>query len=117
MVHVIYIDFSRVPQNCDSYEQNITSIYEKIKSDLIDFYNIKIRKTHDSLSTLFHASKDTFIFIMDGWDSIFYKDFMEDKDKKAYLEFLKGLLKDQPYAGLAYMTGVLPNLKQTYVIS
>ena len=109
--HVIYIDFSRMPQNCDSYEQYITSIYEKIKRDLIDFYNIKISKTDDSLSTLFHASNDTFIFIMDEWDSIFYKDFMEDRDKKAYLEFLKGLLKDQSYVELAYMTGILPIAK------
>ena len=48
---------------------------------------------------------------MDEWDSIFYKDFMQEKDKKAYLEFLKGLLKDQPYVELAYMTGVLPIAK------
>ena len=109
--HVVYIDFSRMPQNCDSYEQYITSIYEKMKSDLIAFYNIKISKTDDSLSTLFYASGDKFIFIMDEWDSIFYKDFMQEKDKKAYLEFLKGLLKDQPYVELAYMTGVLPIAK------
>ena len=109
--HVIYIDFSRMPQNCSSYEQYTSSIYEKIKSDLVHFYNIEIRETDDSLSTLFHSSKDTFVFIMDEWDSIFYKDFMEDRDKKAYLEFLKGLLKDQPYVELAYMTGVLPIAK------
>mgnify|MGYP005983858811 FL=1 len=36
---------------------------------------------------------------------------MNDEDKKAYLEFLKGLLKDQPYVELAYMTGVLPILQ------
>ena len=48
---------------------------------------------------------------MDEWDSIFYKDFMQEKDKKAYLEFLKGLLKDQSYVELAYMTGVLPIAK------
>ena len=109
--HVVYIDFSRMPQNCNSFEQYITSIYEKMKSDLIAFYNIKISKTDDSLSTLFYASEDKFIFIMDEWDSIFYKDFMQEKDKKAYLEFLKGLLKDQPYVELAYMTGVLPIAK------
>ena len=68
---MIYIDFSNVPQNCNSYEQYITSIYEKVKSDLIDYYNIKVRKTDDSLSTLFYATKDNFIFIMDEWDSSF----------------------------------------------
>ncbi|RGB53978.1 DUF91 domain-containing protein [Absiella sp. AM22-9] len=60
---------------------------------------------------MFLDTNDSFIFIMDEWDSIFYKDFMQEKDKKAYLEFLKGLLKDQPYVELAYMTGVLPIAK------
>ena len=109
--HVIYIDFSSVPQNCNSYEQYITSIYEKVKSDLIDYYNIKVRKTDDSLSTLFYATKDNFIFIMDEWDSIFYKKFMTDENKKEYLEFLRGLLKSKTYVELAYMTGVLPIAK------
>ncbi|WP_270360767.1 AAA family ATPase, partial [[Eubacterium] hominis] len=100
-----------VPQNCNSYEQYITSIYEKVKSDLIDYYNIKVRKTDDSLSTLFYATKDNFIFIMDEWDSIFYKKFMTDENKKEYLEFLRGLLKSKTYVELAYMTGVLPIAK------
>lgn len=32
---------------------------------------------------------------------------MTEKNKRDYLEFLKGLLKDQDYVELAYMTGVL----------
>ena len=53
----------------------------------------------------------TFIFILDEWDSIFYKKFMTQEDKNVFLQFLKGLLKDQPYVELAYMTGVLPIAK------
>ncbi|RGC20958.1 AAA family ATPase [Absiella sp. AM54-8XD] len=63
------------------------------------------------MQNLFERTNDKFIFILDEWDSIFYKTFMNDEDKKAYLEFLKGLLKDQPYVELAYMTGVLPILQ------
>ena len=44
---------------------------------------------------------------MDELDSIFYKDFMTKDDKFKYTEFLKNLLKDQPYVELAYMTGLL----------
>ena len=36
---------------------------------------------------------------------------MSEKDKMDYLQFLKGLLKDQSYVDLAYMTGVLPIAK------
>ena len=48
---------------------------------------------------------------MDEWDSIFYKKFMTDENKKEYLEFLRGLLKSKTYVELAYMTGVLPIAK------
>lgn len=34
--------------------------------------------------------------------------FMTEKDKYDYLLFLKILLKDKAYVGLAYMTGILP---------
>lgn len=36
---------------------------------------------------------------------------MTDKEKCLYIKFLKGLLKDQPYVSLAYLTGVLPIAK------
>ncbi len=56
-------------------------------------------------------SGEHFIFLLDEWDSVFYKSFMTQEDKDAYLSFLKNLLKDQPYVLLAYMTGVLPIVK------
>ena len=42
------------------------------------------------------------------WDFIFHQDFVTEADKKAYLVFLRSLLKDRPYVRLAYMTGILP---------
>ncbi|WP_147323138.1 AAA family ATPase [Absiella sp. AM09-50] len=109
--HVFYIDFSRMPDYCDSYRTYIDSIMKTIKEDLMNIYPKLSEKSYDYLYQMFLDSSDSFIFIMDEWDSIFYKDFMQEKDKKAYLEFLKGLLKDQPYVELAYMTGVLPIAK------
>ena len=46
--HVIYIDFSNVPQNCNSYEQYIDSIYKKMKRDnkdlsqIYDLYAVRV---------------------------------------------------------------------------
>ncbi len=60
---------------------------------------------------MFLDSEDSFIFVLDEWDSVFYRDFMKKEDKEAYFLFLKNLLKDQPYIDLAYMTGVLPIAK------
>ena len=108
--HVIYIDFSRLPDPCHSFEEYISWIKKRLKSDLENAYGI-ISIENNPIQDAFLETNHKFIFIMDEWDSIFYKNFMKDKDKNAYLEFVKGLLKDQPYVELAYMTGVLPIAK------
>ena len=66
----------------------------------------------DALLELY-AADDTarFIFVLDEWDYIFHQDFTDDNDKRAYLSFLRDLLKDRPYVLLAYMTGILPIAK------
>ena len=108
--HVIYIDFSTLPDPCTSYQEYISWVKYCIQKDLKEAYGIE-KVPGEPIKSLLKRTNEKFIFIMDEWDSIFYKDFMQEKDKKAYLEFLKGLLKDQPYVELAYMTGVLPIAK------
>lgn len=64
-----------------------------------------------ALATLFareEGEKKGYIFIIDEWDCIF-REAPEDKQaQKAYLDFLRDLLKDRTYVKLAYMTGILP---------
>ena len=108
--HVIYIDFSRLPDPCNTYEDYISWVKTRLKNDLEKAYGV-ISIGNNPIQDAFQDTNDKFIFIIDEWDSIFYKAFMRDEDKNAYLEFLKGLLKDQPYVELAYMTGVLPIAK------
>ncbi len=109
--NVIYMDLSRIPDMCSSYRDYILSVMEKLKQDLLEVYPKLNGKKYFSLSDMLLNTGDSFIFIIDEWDSIFYKDFMSRNDQTSYLEFLKGLLKDQPYVELAYMTGVLPIAK------
>lgn len=108
--NVIYIDFSAFPGNCKSYDSYINFIWDNLYEDLAAAYGIEKSK-NKSPGYLLQQTDDSFIFILDEWDSIFYKDFVTKKDKIAYLEFLKNLLKDKPYVELAYMTGVLPIAK------
>ncbi|WP_294580652.1 AAA family ATPase [uncultured Thomasclavelia sp.] len=57
---------------------------------------------------IYNDTQTSFIFIIDEWDCIF-REYQSDTDsQKAYLDFLRNLLKDQPYTTLAYMTGILP---------
>lgn len=109
--NVIYIDFSRMPDICTGYQDFIINIRNGILEDITEAYPGLKGKAYPMLSQMLKDTGDSFAFIMDEWDSIFYKSFMTEGDKNAYLEFLKGLLKDQPYVELAYMTGVLPIAK------
>lgn len=108
--NVIYIDFSRQPQVCKDYDTYITSIYKGIQKDIAQAYHLQVDE-YDSLGKLLEATKDSFIFLLDEWDSAFYKKFMRQEDKEIYLAFLKDVLKDRAYVKLAYMTGVLPIAK------
>lgn len=113
--NVIYIDFSRMPENCNSYSAYIDRVSEGLKEDLIQEYSdlaLDLEKAiWDNLQLVFEKTEQKFIFVMDEWDAIFHKSFIRNADKEKYLEFMKNLLKDQVYVELAYMTGVLPIAK------
>lgn len=109
--HVIYIDFSRVPDFCRNYQEYIGSVIRKLKSDLQETYPRLQGRAYDMVSEMLMDTEDSFLFILDEWDYVFHSKFMSEENKREYLLFLKGLLKDQPYVDLAYMTGVLPVAK------
>ncbi len=112
---VIYIDFSRLPRDCKSYEKYMERIQDGINEDLIEAYPEQgldmALAVWDNLHSVFEKTKTKFIFVIDEWDAIFYKSFITEDNKKNYLEFLRDLLKGQAYVKLAYMTGVLPIAK------
>ncbi|MDE6516259.1 MAG: ATP-binding protein [Acetatifactor sp.] len=113
---VIHISFNDVPKNCCSYEQYIARIEDRLMEDLRKEYpDVTFGKGDalwDALMTLYMEHPDIrFVFVLDEWDFIFQQDFVTDADKKAYLIFLRSLLKDRPYVCLAYMTGILPIAK------
>ena len=110
--HVIYIDFSRLPYPCEGFKDYIDFIQEQLFNDLAEAYGVKERKGYP-IADYFKLTNDRFIFLLDEWDSIFYEGFMSEDDKNNYLKFLKGLLKDQSFVELAFMTGVLPIAKYT----
>lgn len=109
--NVIHIDFSRFPDYCEGYEDYIRDITETLKGDLREAYPELGNREYRSLSRMLQDTGESFIFILDEWDSIFYESFMTDRDKSSFLKFLKILLKDRPYVELAYMTGILPIAK------
>ncbi len=113
---VIYIDFSKTPRRCQSYDQYINWIEDGLIKDLMEkFPDVPMEQTMSSweaLDTVFHYKNGKrFIFVLDEWDSIFHKKFITEDDCKDYIDFLAGMFKGQGYVELTYMTGVLPIAK------
>lgn len=109
--NVVRIDFSQMPDDCRSYTAYISDIQNMLRKDLGKAYPHLDPLVYSSLSSLFEATGDSFIFILDEWDAIFHKRFLTEEDREEFLEFLRKLLKDKAYVELAYMTGVLPIAK------
>ncbi len=112
---VIYMDFSEIPEKCGSYDGYISRILESLKQDLMEEYpeiaNDIQSSVWDILTEIFQKTGQKFVFVIDEWDAIFHMTFIREEDQKAYLLFLKTLLKDKVYVKFAYMTGVLPITK------
>lgn len=113
--NVIRIDFSKMPRNCDSYKQYIERIEALLIEDVKEtFPQVKINEADavgDILESVFVQCGEKFIFVLDEWDFIFHRDFINEIDKEKYVAFLSNLLKDRPYVVLSYMTGILPIAK------
>ncbi len=113
---VIHIPLNDITRQCASYEQYITRIETRLIRDLKKAYPHIGPDQEDSaidmLTDLYaEDSSIRFIFILDEWDFIFHQPYVTETEKKAYLSFLRSLLKDRPYVQLAYMTGILPIAK------
>ena len=113
---VIHIAFNKLPKRCTSYQEYIDRIERILIQDLQSEYpDFKINASDAVWDVLLsiYSLDDTaqFIFVLDEWDFIFHQDFVSDTDKKAYLSFLRDLLKDMPYVIFTYMTGILPIAK------
>lgn len=113
---VIHISFNELGGRCNSYEQYIDRIEKRLIKDIKKEYpKIEIDEEAGAAEALLelYAEDDAaqFVFVLDEWDFIFHQSFTSESDKRAYLTFLRNLLKDRPYVRLAYMTGILPIAK------
>ncbi len=61
-----------------------------------------------ALRKVYARTGKLFIFLIDEWDCVMRERQESEELQKQYLDFLRNLLKDQPYVALAYMTGIFP---------
>ncbi len=114
--NVIHIMLNELPRDCQTYQDYIERIQTRLLRDLMASYpDAGIEQEHavwDALGDIFeYCGGERFIFVLDEWDYIFHRDFVTEKEKVSYIEFLRNLLKDKPYVEMVYMTGILPIAK------
>lgn len=85
---------------------------QEVLEELSDEYGEFIKKPNiilaDALRKIYAKTDKQFIFLIDEWDCAMRERQESETLQKQYLDFLRNLLKDQPYVALAYMTGILP---------
>ena len=94
-------------------QQNVTDYLERVVLEDIRaaYGNLFPGQTTilaEALERIYAKTKKKFIFLIDEWDCVMRERQESEEMQKQYLDFLRDLLKDQPYVALAYMTGILP---------
>ena len=105
--NVLSISFNQVSHKGNTYDDYIGMIKANLIKDISDKYPQIDPSEYFTINHMLNATNDKFIFIFDEWYYIFTNNLFEN-NQNDFLEFIRQLLKDQPYVALAYMTGVLP---------
>ena len=108
---VIYLNMQQFL--IEAVEGKVTEYLEQeVLEDLYDAYGEVLRGNIVGLAAalrkIYVKTEKQFIFLVDEWDCVMRERQDSEAMQKQYLDFLRNLLKDQPYVALAYMTGILP---------
>ncbi|MCD7765547.1 MAG: AAA family ATPase, partial [Lachnospiraceae bacterium] len=109
--NVIKVDM----QSFMTKEKNVEAMLDRLtRFVMIDlkrqYSEIVFRDEEDlseSLSDVFQETGKQFILLIDEWDCVMRR-YHSLAEQILYLDFLRNLMKDQPYVALAFMTGILP---------
>ena len=105
--NVISISFNKIPEDDINFNNYMNMIKTSLINDIKNAYPKIKDNSYFTISDMLMDTEEKFIFIFDEWDYIFSNNLFE-KNQNDFLEFIRQLLKDQPYVALAYMTGVFP---------
>ena len=84
------------------------AVLEELRESYGELFSRQIIGLAEALEKIYVKTDKQFIFLIDEWDCVMREKQEAEALQKQYLDFLRSLLKDQPYVALAYMTGILP---------
>ncbi len=111
---VIYIDFSKMPEDCDSYDQYISRIINRLKKDLIREYPDADYEEEDALWDILDCIFDMydgqkFIFVIDEWDCVFHKAFITREQLRLWYDGYATKAGERMYNPMSVVTALSNN--------
>ena len=111
--NVIFLNIQQFLSESSGIEDMISNINSTVNGSILEVYpEIQRNSVKENITVilqrLFELTEIPIIFIIDEWDCIFREYKTDISTQRIYLDFLRNLLKDREYIGLAYMTGILP---------
>lgn len=96
-------------------DQIVSFMQTKVIEELIEIYPDEIEKDEKSLAnalfSIYNATKEQFIVIIDEWDCLFRETKEKHSLQEEYVTFLRAMFKgaaSDAFIKLAYITGILP---------
>lgn len=83
-------------------------VIDELPEEYADFLGNRNTGLAAALRKIHARAGKEFIFLIGEWDCVMRERQDSETMQKQYLDFLRNLLKDQPYVALACMTGILP---------
>lgn len=84
------------------------AVMEELREEYGELLPERTTVLAEALERIYAKTDKQFIFLIDEWDCVMRERKEAEDLQRHYLDFLRDLLKDQPYVALAYMTGILP---------
>lgn len=114
--NVICLDIQNFLHETHDINALIKYMNDVLAQELIQNYDVNYfdkRKLSRVLGDIYVSTNETFIFIIDNWDCVFWETKNNKEAQERYLDYLRLLLKGQTYVSMVYMTGILPIRSQT----
>lgn len=84
------------------------AVLEELREVYGDLFPQRTVILAEALERIYAKTDKQFVFLIDEWDCVMRERQESESLQRQYLDFLRNLLKDQPYVALAYATGILP---------
>lgn len=109
---VIKLDVSQVLPYAESLIDVGAAIERELLEDLQEQWPNQVDSSggrlFKALGRIADSKSSGFVFVIDEWDCVIREAGDDERAKKAYLDFLRDLLKGRAYVDACYMTGILP---------